>query len=53
MRQVAAARRGAFVDLSGLFDTITGTIFIDAAHVTDRGNALIAERLVPETERLL
>jgi hypothetical protein len=41
------------VDLSGLFDTMTGTIFIDAAHVTDRGNALIAERLVPETERLL
>jgi lysophospholipase L1-like esterase len=53
MRQVAASRRGAFVDLSGLFDTMTGTIFIDAAHVTDRGNALIAERLVPETETLL
>jgi lysophospholipase L1-like esterase len=53
MRAVAAARGVPFVDLSGLFDGSTETIFIDTAHVTDRGNALIAERLGPETEPLL
>jgi lysophospholipase L1-like esterase len=53
MRGVAAARGVPFVDLSGLFDASSETIFIDTAHVTDRGNALIAERLGPETEKLL
>jgi lysophospholipase L1-like esterase len=53
MRGVAAARGVAFVDLSGLFDASTETLFIDTAHVTDRGNALIAERLGPETDKLL
>jgi len=53
MRGVAAARGVPFVDLSNLFDGSTETIFIDTAHVTDRGNALIADRLEPETEKLL
>lgn len=53
MRQVASARRVTFVDLSDVFDGSGATIFFDTAHVTDGGNALIADRLVPETEKLL
>jgi hypothetical protein len=53
MRQVTSARGVAFVDLSSVFDDAAETIFFDTAHVTDRGNALIAERLAPETEKLL
>jgi len=53
MRAVAGTRGVPFVDLSSLFDASTETVFIDTAHVTDRGNALIAERLVPEAEKLL
>jgi lysophospholipase L1-like esterase len=53
MRRVTSARGVAFVDLSSVFDDAAETIFFDTAHVTDRGNALIAERLAPETEKLL
>ena len=53
MRRVTSARGVAFVDLSSVFDDAAATIFFDTAHVTDRGNALIAERLAPEAEKLL
>jgi lysophospholipase L1-like esterase len=53
MRRVASARGVSFVDLSTVFDDSADTIFFDTAHVTDRGNALIADRLTPETEKLL
>jgi len=53
MRRVASARGVTLVDLSNVFDDTADTIFFDTAHVTDRGNALIADRLAPETEKLL
>jgi hypothetical protein len=53
MREVAAARQAAFVNLSGAFDDAAGTIFFDTAHVTDERNRLIAARLVEEVEHLL
>jgi hypothetical protein len=53
MRRVASARGVAFVDLSDVFGDAGGTIFFDTAHVTDRGNALVTDRLTPETEKLL
>jgi hypothetical protein len=52
MRRVAS-RAGHLVDLSNVFDDTADTIFFDTAHVTDRGNALIADRLAPETEKLV
>ncbi len=37
-----------FVDLTGVFENIAGQVFIDACHLNQRGNDILAERIAAE-----
>jgi lysophospholipase L1-like esterase len=44
---LAAAPAGQVHDLSGTFDQTSQQVFIDSVHLTEAGNELVAQRLVP------
>ncbi len=52
-REVAAAQEVIFADFGGVFDATGDEIFVDRVHLNDRGNELIAGRLLPAVARAL
>ena len=50
---VATAERIGFVDLTGIFDDVAETVFVDQVHLNDRGCDLLAASLVPAIDPLL
>ena len=52
-REVAAAQEVIFADFGGVFDATDDEIFVDRVHLNDRGNELIAGRLLPAVARAL
>lgn len=52
-RQVADAEGVPFVDTSAIFEDIAEDVFTDLCHLTDRGQARVAEVFAPAAERAL
>lgn len=55
----AAVRRspletnGSFHDISDIFQGYVGTLYIDYAHITERGNEIIARRMFQDVRPLV
>ena len=50
---MAAEIGGSFIDLTTVFDTISGQVFTDYAHLTPLGNEIVARRIIDQIISLI
>ena len=50
---MAAEIGGSFIDLTTVFDSISGQVFTDYAHLTLLGNEIVARRVMDEIISLI